>query len=156
MAQNTYTVTVNNYNAHIDGPETITVQGYGASHDRDGLIIWADVDAKRAAAVFRRWEHVTVERPEPTSAGPFNQERDCTSPDCLKHNGYARPNHEGGWAKVMAAIFGEDGDQQFANIIEWDKKLAETCNDPKVTALLIERAARTGFNAGMAKAARSA
>ena len=61
---NTYTVTIDNYNPHTDTPDTVTVQGVAMSHDRDGLTIWAETSpTHKAAAIFRRWEHVTVERP---------------------------------------------------------------------------------------------
>lgn len=54
MTQNTYTVTT------PDGD--VEVKGLSAYHDRDALIIYADAEQTKAAAVFRRWEHVTVER----------------------------------------------------------------------------------------------
>lgn len=59
---NTYTVTVNNYNPHIDGPETVAVQGLAADRSEDALTIYADAERTKVAAVFLRWEHVTIER----------------------------------------------------------------------------------------------
>lgn len=114
MTQNTYTVTTTD--------DVVTVQGASASYDRDALTIWADAEGNRLAAVFRHWEHVTVERPEP-------EER------------------RADWRSVMAQTFGEG--EPYSDLIDLDKRIAEVVNDSKATALLVERAARTGFAAGV-------
>ena len=63
MTHNTYTVTT------PDGD--VEVKGLGAYHDRDALIIYTDAERQHVAAVFRRWEHVTVAAAqEPTDPLP--------------------------------------------------------------------------------------